>query len=112
MNTEQGLCVALGVLLIFVLVRHHMTRVYRFYRTTCPACVNSKEEWDKFASNCMFTMIRPIAVDLDLPENQALGSDFGISSVPSVILIKSSGANVPYTGERTAEAYASWVNSV
>lgn len=111
MNLEQGLCIALSVLLVWLVVRYSMTRVYRFYRTTCPACVNSKPEWDKFASSCMLSMIRPIAVDLDLPANQALGAEFEIRSVPTVILVRPSGANVKYDGERTSEAYSNWVNS-
>lgn len=112
LTNEQWVCIGLSVLLIFVLLRSNMCRVYRFYKPTCPACVSSKEEWDKFASNKMFSMVRTISVDLTNPSNKKLAEEFNVQVVPTVIMVKPSGANFKYNGERTASAYSSWVDSV
>lgn len=108
---EHIICIVLCLLLFAALLRCSMTKVYRFHRTTCGACKSSKEEWDKFASSCLFSMIRPIEIDLDVASNKALGADFNIEAVPSVIMVKPSGANIKYDGKREASAYAAWISS-
>lgn len=112
MDTVEGVVVGLLIVALVLLIFNHLcVRVYRFYRPTCPACVASQVEWELFKSDSMFRLISPIEVNMDLPENKQIGQDFNITSVPTVLRVKYSGANEVYYGERTAAAYMAWALS-
>jgi hypothetical protein len=104
--------IAIGVLivgLVFVWVRCHSIKVYRFYRPTCGFCVSSQAEWDKFSSDCLLKMVRPININLDKPGNENLAKSFNVTGVPTIIKVKPDGSSETYSGERTAVAIMAWV---
>ncbi len=104
--------IVLALLVVVVLMyiyEMYVVRVYRFYRPTCPYCIESQAEWDKFKSMAQFTRIRPIDVDLDA--KPAFKERFGVSSVPTVMLVDRDGAHFTYDGPRLADDYYSWVYS-
>lgn len=116
LNSENFKLIALSIFIFFLmlyLVNVNSVKVYRFYRPGCPWCINSKEEWDKFKSFCMFKLIKPVDINLDEPSNceEKIIDNFGIKSVPTVVAVYTDGRKINYSGERTAEGYLNWVNS-
>lgn len=106
--------IGVGILILLVLyiyVRCASVKVYRFYTTTCPACIASQPEWDKFCGDARFKMIRPIQINMAKPDNAAFAENFKITSVPTVIKINPDGSSETYTGERKAVAYMQWVKN-
>ncbi len=104
--------IIVGVVILFILYvwfRCCCTVVYRFYRPSCPYCVKSQAEWDKFKSDCMFKKIRPVDVNLDVPSDAQFARNFDVDGVPTIIKVSPDGNAEKYEGERTATAYMHWV---
>lgn len=107
-NEKIGIAVLI-VVLLFVYVRCSSIKVYRFYRPSCPHCVSSQAEWDKFTDDTRFMLVRPININLDKPDNATFAKNFAVSSVPTVIKVNTNGSSEKYNGDRTAAAYMKWV---
>ncbi len=84
--------------------------VYRFYKPSCPFCVNSQEEWNKFQNNPGNTM-RVVAVDTSLPQNQHIARRYSVRTVPHIVGIRGWKRRV-YTGDRTAVDLRKWANGL
>lgn len=96
------------VAVLFMYVRCTSIKVYRFYRPTCPYCVSSQAEWDKFTSDSMFALIRPMNINLDKPDNATFAKHFNVTTVPTVVKVRPDGSSEVYAGERVATAYMKW----
>jgi hypothetical protein len=110
---ESIAIVGLLLLSVYLYVQLVSTKVYRFYRPTCPACVQSQAEWDSFKSACLFKTIKPIDVNMDLPDdpNAALYKFFNVQGVPTFVKVTPNGMFVTYEGDRTAALIMAWASS-
>jgi glutaredoxin len=105
---------AIGILCLaiaWMLWRPCDITVYRFYRPTCPYCVNSQAEWDKFQIYSLFSTTRTVNINLNDPQGSYLAKVYGVETVPTVIAVVD-GYNEKYTGVRTADGYQEWINSI
>jgi len=107
--------VAIGILCLVIawfLFRPYSIKVYRFHRPSCPYCVNSQAEWDKFQFYSMFSTTQTININLNEPQGEQLARQFGVKTVPTVIGVTADGYMEMYEGERTANGYQQWVNEI
>ena len=108
-NIMLGLIILILVLLIAA--KYFLsTPVYWFHLNSCPHCVAMEPEWQKFESMCMISMIRPIAIESSLPQNQKITQDFGVSAFPTIIKVVNDKPEV-YSGQRTAADIYNWASS-
>jgi hypothetical protein len=68
------------------------------------------DEWYKFKSMTVFSTIRPIEIDINLPNNSDIVKKYNIEMVPQLIKITNNGSDT-YDGERTAENIYTWAAS-
>ena len=111
----------LMVILVIVLIawifcrRNKKTTVVRYYRPSCPACVASQEEWDKFktySNRDKDLVIIEVNTEVDNDLTRKWKAYYNVSSVPTVIKIpKWTGIRRVYSGERTAEDYSRFAKS-
>jgi hypothetical protein len=68
------------------------------------------DEWKRFKGMTMFSMVKPIEIDITKPENKDIVDKYQISSVPQLIKIEK---NIPiiYDGDRVAEDIYQWACS-
>lgn len=101
--------VALLILLIVVIWvwRSSSKPVYWFHKKSCPYCVQMQGEWNKFKLMAVASNVRPIAIDISLPENKAMSELYGINSVPTLIKIEN-GLPYVYDGDRNASDIYAW----
>ena len=114
MDSVEAVVVAAIVLsLLYLVFRCYSTVIYRFYRPTCPACVNSQGEWNKFKSNCMLKLIRPVDINREDGSEHSLklAHKFKVETVPTVIKLDNEGGHSVYDGPRTADAYMVWAKT-
>ena len=107
--------VAIAVLCLviaWVLFRPYSIKVYRFHRPSCPYCVNSQAEWDKFRFYSMFSTTQTININLNEMEGEKMARQYGVKTVPTVIGVTADGYMEKYDGERTANGYQQWVNEI
>lgn len=99
--------VALIILVLLLVVKLNSVKMYRFFRPTCPHCVNSQEAWDEFKRVCWFKLITPVDVNMDsaTAREMELAENFGVEGVPSVIKVSPDGHREKYDGDRTSESY-------
>jgi hypothetical protein len=101
-----GLLVAIVIILIAAKFMFGQ-RIYWFHLNTCPHCVAMKDEWAKFESMCMFSLIRPISIESSLPQNQEITETYGVTGFPTIVKDLGDDYQV-YNGPRTAEAIYKW----
>lgn len=110
--------IVLLLVLIIIVYRSYLPAVYRFYKPSCPACEASKTAWETFKSSVGYFGARFTEYDLEatdedeLADAKRVAENFGVVTVPQVWLVDSSGVRVMYNGERTAEDYKTWFDSV
>ena len=97
------------VLVLWFLFRPFKVTVYRFHRPSCPYCVRSQSEWNKYEFYCLFSTTRTVNVNLDEPQGARMAKLFGVKTVPTVIAVTADGYVEQYDGERTASGYCDWV---
>jgi hypothetical protein len=92
------------ILILWLFYKNKMVKVYRFYKTSCPYCVSSEEEWNKFKSLVRFDMVVPIDVDNSntSPEHLEFARNFGVKGVPTIWKVCPDGKRYEYTGDRSA----------
>jgi len=76
------------ILLIIISILYFKVKLIRFYRDTCPYCVSSKPEWDKF-KNSQYTnpFISIYEIDTDTDEGKELMQQYGLKTVPNILLL-------------------------
>lgn len=84
--------------------------IMRFYRPTCPACVNSQSEWDQFRykHNLKGVFVTDVNVENPQPMHLELMRKFNIDGVPSVVAVDENGNYKIYQGMRTYGHYRRW----
>lgn len=80
-----------------------------FYWKDCGHCKNMMPEWDKFMKSNNNQGVKVNKIEKD--ENPGLMDKMGVSGFPTILLTKNGEVVKPYEGERTAEAFQSFVNS-
>lgn len=98
------------VVLLVVAKQFLSTPVYWFHLKSCPHCVAMESEWRKFESKCMLSLIRPIAIESSLPQNQKITEKFEVSAFPTIIKLVDGQPEI-YSGKRTADAIYEWASS-
>lgn len=82
-----------------------------FYVDWCGHCRNAKPEFAKILSVDKVNG-KPLQVlMINAEANQALASEFNVSSYPTFVLSKSTGENIPYMGHRNENAFMSFLES-
>jgi hypothetical protein len=104
-NTNLIIMAVITVVLVLMLMRLHSVKLYRFYRPTCPWCVKSQAEWDKFSMSCIFSTVKAIDIDLNKPGSEDLAKLYKVTGVPKVVKVYPNGSFVEYSGDRTVEGY-------
>ena len=99
---------AIAILCLFLLAKLTAVKIIRFYRDTCPYCVRSQKEWNKFKIyNAWNPFITPVSVDTDTEEGKKVMRQYGIKSVPTIIKMKNL-ALTRYEGDRTWKSISSF----
>lgn len=86
--------------------------VYRFFKPTCPACVNSQVEWTKLKTGALLKPINFVDVDISVQNNRALADEMGVRTVPHVVAVNDLGQSFVYSGKRLARDYEDWILSL
>ena len=105
----------LVVILIIILIAwglyryNKKTKIIRFYRPSCPACVASQKEWDRFKKQARHKK-NIVIIDVNTENKDEhtnyWTSKYQVVSVPYVVKItKWLGRSVEFKGDRTAEDY-------
>jgi glutaredoxin len=116
MEQREALLLGFGVvLLLWLLASVNSVKIYRFHRPSCPWCVKSEPEWNKFKSKCMFKLIKPVDVNIGTAdpsseEMRIYNEQLGAPGVPTVVTNKN-GSIQKYEGDRTANAYLHWLKA-
>jgi hypothetical protein len=79
-----------------------------FYRPGCPHCDNMKNEWITLMSSISPNNITFKSIDVSLPENKKIVTDYAVYGVPRIIKHSSRGIDI-YNGARTASAMKAWL---
>ena len=108
---EKVLIISLIAVLLWLLISMNSIIVYRFYRPTCPYCVSSQADWDKFKSHSMFSMVKCIDINTDDPSVYVknMTDNFNITGVPAIWVVKPDGRRYIYEGDRTVDGFHSMV---
>ncbi len=107
---DRVVIVIIVLLILWMMKEHHSVKVYRFYKKSCPYCVNSQKEWDKFKMSCIFKMVSCVDVDMATKSGSEAASKFGVTSVPTVIAVNGDMMTT-YSGDRTSRSYNDWVST-
>jgi thiol-disulfide isomerase/thioredoxin len=82
-----------------------------FYVDWCPHCKTVKPEFQEFAKNGFITVagknVKVQAVECEKEPEKAAGKP--IKGYPTILLEKSTGETLEYTGDRTTEAYMAYL---
>lgn len=103
---QIALVVVAILIIIYAYYRIYCINIYRFYSPTCGPCVTSEGEWKRFKSSCMYTMLRPVDVDVSNTKNSELMVKFKISQTPTIVYELPSSSNyiyIPNASSVTAE---------
>ena len=112
METNNSILILVVLFLtIYLIYKMFSIKVYRFYSPTCPWCVKSQHEWDRFKSKCWYRFIKPVDINLN-EHGENLAEKYGVKSVPTVLAIDTTGAVHKYEGDRSSESYLRWVNKL
>ncbi len=103
---EVYLLVILLVLFYVYTYNDGRITVYRFFKPTCPFCVNTQDEWNDFQNNPGREM-RVIAIDTSLPQNQGIARMYDVKTVPHIIGVRGRRRYV-YEGDRTSKDLRRW----
>lgn len=96
-------------LLIFSLYTYRKaygTRIYYFYKDSCPHCKKIRPAWDLFTASVSWSLITPIEIDCD-GKNQKLRDNFGAKTVPYIVKVIDDAREV-YKGDRLTENILAW----
>ena len=104
MLTEVIAVAVVVLVVLYIFIRLHSVTVYRFYKPSCPHCVNSQAEWDNFKSKCMWKLIRPVDVNLENKGNQKMAAKFQVKTVPKVVKVDTKGVITEYPGNEIGRA--------
>ena len=87
--------------------------VYRFFKPSCPYCVNSQDEWEKFKK---LPNDKIITIDIDTTnptlKEKELSENFSKKTVPFYICTFADGRRYVYDGDRSSEDLNKWINSL
>jgi uncharacterized protein YxeA len=91
------------ILLVIIYVLYFRVKIIRFYRDSCPYCVSSKPEWDKF-KNSQYSnpLISVYEINTETEDGKELMKQYNLSSVPNIILVDDVKIKV-YSGDRSCE---------
>lgn len=106
-------CGVIILAILWLVYRVASVKVYRFYRPTCPYCVESQPEWNAFKRKCMFRMVRPIDVNIETADRSTISMFHNMSderTVPYVAAVYPDGYRKEYRGDRTADSYLRWLD--
>lgn len=84
------------------------TVVFRFHKPTCPWCVKSKDAWEKFKPWAYKNGIN--AVEEDITNVKENADKYGVTSVPTVIMVRDGKMISKHEGPRTPEGYINWAS--
>ncbi len=91
------------LLLILWLYREvYSTKLYFFYKDTCPYCKDIKEAWNKFTPECGWFQYKVYTINS--AHSPQLADKFGVNKVPTIFKLNPDGSRVDFTGEHTMEA--------
>jgi len=79
-----------------------------FYWEDCGHCKKMMPEWDKFMKSNSNKGVKVNKVEKD--ENPSLMNKMGVEGFPTILLTKNGSVIQPYDGERTAEAFQSFID--
>ena len=79
-----------------------------FYWKDCGHCKQMMPEWNKFMQSNNNQGVKVNKVEKD--ENPGLMDKMGVQGFPTILLTKNGEVVKPYEGERTAEAFQSFIN--
>jgi thiol-disulfide isomerase/thioredoxin len=79
-----------------------------FYWKDCGHCKTMMPEWDKFMKSNTNKGVKVNKLEKD--ENPGLMDKMGVQGFPTILLTKNGEVIQPYEGERTAEAFQSFLN--
>lgn len=84
--------------------------ILRFYRPTCPACVNSQSEWDqfKYKHNLKGVFVTDVNVENPQAMHLELMRKFNVDGVPTVVAVDDNGNYKIFQGMRTYDNYRRW----
>jgi len=115
MCTEQYILLFLVFLCLSLLITYDFKNVvvYRFQRPSCPYCVSSQPEWNKFKRQCFFSRIKPIEINMNNASNheKKIADNLMVKTVPHMSCVYKDGRIFKHSGERTADNYMKWVKS-
>jgi hypothetical protein len=94
---------AVLILCVILFFRLQAVTIVRFYRSSCPACVRSEEEWQRFKMKNMWNpIIKCVEVNTETQEGKALMKQYGFQYVPTIMKVK--GLQITeYKGDRNAD---------
>jgi len=101
------IAIFLVILILFILYFSNNPDVYRFYRPSCPYCVQSEPEWNKFVSSVKNNKLKLNIYNINLDEsrNLYLKNKFDITSVPTIVGVSKLGFRKKFDlGASTASA--------
>ena len=84
-------------------------KVYFIYADWCGHCTRFKPEWQKFETSCSNNNVEAYALNVDDQSNSKFIESNGVSSFPTVIVMKGNGEKTKYEGERTSEDLMNFV---
>lgn len=90
------------------------TYIVRYSKPSCPYCVNSQDEWNKFKRKAFADKLQVTIVDVDLTQNTDLVKHwkgrFVPDSVPTVVKFRRD-TKVVYDGVREHTAYMAFAKN-
>jgi thiol-disulfide isomerase/thioredoxin len=107
---DRVVIVIIVLLILWLMKEHHSIKVYRFYRKSCPHCVNSQKEWDSFKFSCILKMVSCVDVYMSTQSGIDIAAKYSVTSVPTVIAVNGNMMTT-YSGDRSAESYSDWVST-
>ena len=79
-----------------------------FYWKDCGHCKSMMPEWDKFMKNNNNQSVKVNKIEKD--ENPGLMEKMGVEGFPTILLTQNGSVVKPYDGERSADAFQSFIN--
>ena len=97
------------VIIVILILRLNAIRILRFFRNSCPFCVESMSEWKKFKwRNAWNPLIKCIDVDTENDKGKELVNCYQIKGVPSIIKFDDNKM-AKYNGDHFAVQLEKWV---
>ncbi len=95
------------IIIILVIVKNNRSRegrrrytIYRFYRDTCPYCVERKHIWKSFTDKNADKEILFVDVDVSDPKNVDLQNQFKVDIVPTLWSVRFDGKKTKFEGSK------------